>query len=132
LPEIDAAAAARVRSGVAYADIPIARDVARVQSTTQPLSNHYQVQFSSNEKCEAARQQLIKDAERIGQAMIERAIAQDRQIGSGNKASLLMAAIAKPTDEQREIVRRAAGFGLPQEYQAKSAFRFALRLPTDR
>src|SRR5262249_16451177 len=32
----------------------------------QPPS-HYQVQFSSNETCEAARQQLIKDAERIRQ-----------------------------------------------------------------
>jgi hypothetical protein len=28
--------------------------------------SHYQVQFSSNQTCEAARQQLIKDAERIG------------------------------------------------------------------
>jgi hypothetical protein len=55
--------------------------------------SHYQVQFSSNETCEAARQQLIK-AERIGQAMIERATAQDRQIGGGNKTSLVMAAIA--------------------------------------
>jgi hypothetical protein len=36
----------------------------------------------------------IKDAERIGQAMIERATAQDRQIGSGNKTSLLIAAMA--------------------------------------
>jgi hypothetical protein len=40
------------------------------------------------------RQQLIKDAERIGQAVIERATAQDRQLGSGNKTSLLMTAIA--------------------------------------
>jgi hypothetical protein len=39
------------------------------------------------------RQQLIKDAERIGQAVIERATAQDRQLGSGNKTSLLMTAI---------------------------------------
>jgi hypothetical protein len=62
-------------------------------ASNQPPS-HYQVQFSSNETCEAARQQLIKDAERIGQAMIERATAQDRQIGSGNKTSLLMAAMA--------------------------------------
>jgi hypothetical protein len=60
----------------------------------QPPS-HYQVEFSSNEACEAARLQLIKDAERIGQAMIDRATAQDRQIGSGNKTSLLMAAISK-------------------------------------
>ena len=37
----------------------------------QSLSD-YQVPFSSNEACEAARLQLIKDAERIGQAMIER------------------------------------------------------------
>jgi hypothetical protein len=36
-------------------------------ASNQPPS-HYQVQFSSNETCEAARQQLIKDAERIGQA----------------------------------------------------------------
>jgi len=34
-------------------------------ASNQPPS-HYQVQFSSNETCEAARQQLIKDAERIG------------------------------------------------------------------
>jgi hypothetical protein len=39
--------------------------------------DHYQVPFSSNEACEAARLQLIKDAERIGQSMIERASAQD-------------------------------------------------------
>ena len=43
--------------------------------------DHYQVPFSSNEACEAARLQLIKDAERIGHSMIERASAQDRQIG---------------------------------------------------
>ena len=54
----------------------------------------YQVPFSSNEACEAARLQLIKDAERIGQSMIERATAQDRQIGSNNKTALLMAAIS--------------------------------------
>jgi hypothetical protein len=54
----------------------------------------YQVPFSSNEACEAARLQLIKDAERIGQAMIERATAQDRQIGGNNKTALLMAAIS--------------------------------------
>jgi len=59
----------------------------------QPPS-HYQVEFSSNEACEAARLQLIKDAERIGQSMIERASVQDRQIGSNNKTSLVMAAIA--------------------------------------
>jgi hypothetical protein len=59
----------------------------------QPPS-HYQVPFNSNEACEAAQQQLIKDAERIRQAMIDRATAQDRQIGSNNKTSLLMAAIA--------------------------------------
>ena len=34
----------------------------------QPPS-HYQVEFSSNETCEAGRLQLIKDAERIGQSM---------------------------------------------------------------
>ena len=56
----------------------------------QPPS-HYQVEFSSNEACEAARLKLIKDAERIGQSMIERATAQDRQIGSN---TLLMAAIS--------------------------------------
>jgi hypothetical protein len=37
-------------------------------ASNQPPS-HYQVQFSSNETCEAARQQLVKDAERIGQAV---------------------------------------------------------------
>jgi hypothetical protein len=37
----------------------------------QPPS-HYQVEFSSNEACEAARLKLIKDAERIGQSMIDR------------------------------------------------------------
>jgi hypothetical protein len=36
----------------------------------QPPSD-YQVPFSSNEACEAARLKLIKDAERIGQSMIE-------------------------------------------------------------
>src|SRR5262245_59929653 len=59
----------------------------------QPPSD-YQVPFSSNEACEAARLQLIKDAERIGQSMIERATAQDRQIGGNNKTALLMAAIS--------------------------------------
>ena len=54
----------------------------------QPPSD-YQVPFSSNEACEAARLQLIKDAERIGQAMIERASAQDRQIGGNNKTAPL-------------------------------------------
>ena len=58
----------------------------------QPPS-HYQVEFSSNEACEAARLQLIKDAERIRQSMIERA-TQDRQIGSNNKTALLMEAIS--------------------------------------
>jgi hypothetical protein len=59
----------------------------------QPPS-HYQVEFSSNEACEAARLKLLKDAERIGQSMIERATAQDRQIGSNSKTTLLMAAIS--------------------------------------
>jgi hypothetical protein len=59
----------------------------------QPPSD-YQVPFSSNEACEAARLQLIKDSERIGQSMIERASAQDRQIGGNNKTALLMAAIS--------------------------------------
>ena len=58
----------------------------------QPPS-HYQVEFGSNEACEVARLKLIKDAERIGQSMIERA-AQDRQMGSNNKTALLMAAIS--------------------------------------
>jgi hypothetical protein len=57
----------------------------------QPPS-HYQVEFSSNKACEAARLKLIKDAERIGQSMI--ATTQDRQIGSNNKTTLLMAAIS--------------------------------------
>jgi hypothetical protein len=61
-------------------------------SSAQPPS-HYEVEFSSNEACEAARLQLIKDAERIRQSMIERA-TQDRQIGSNNKTALLMAAIS--------------------------------------
>ena len=52
------------------------------------------VQYGSNEACEAARLKLIKDAERIGQSMIERATAQDRQMGSNNKTALLMAAIS--------------------------------------
>ena len=50
----------------------------------QPPSD-YQVEFSSNEACEAARLKLIKDGERIGQAMIERATAQDRQLGGITK-----------------------------------------------
>ena len=58
----------------------------------QPPS-HYQVEFSSNEACEAARLKLIKDAERIGQSMIERATALDK-IGSNNKTALSMAAIS--------------------------------------
>ena len=62
-------------------------------ASAQPRS-HYQVEFSSNEACEAARLQLIKGAERIGQSMIERASAQDRQIGSNNKTALVMAAIS--------------------------------------
>ena len=59
----------------------------------QPAS-HYQVEFSSNEACEAARLKLIKDAERIGQSMIERASPQDRQIGGNSRTTLLMAAIS--------------------------------------
>jgi hypothetical protein len=35
-------------------------------ASNQPPS-HYQVQFSSNQTCEAARQQLIKDAELTSQ-----------------------------------------------------------------
>jgi hypothetical protein len=58
------------------------------------LPSHYEVEFSSNEACQAARLQLIKDAERIRQTMIEGANAQDRQIGSNNKTALLMAAIS--------------------------------------
>jgi hypothetical protein len=61
-------------------------------SSAQPPS-HYEVEFSAHEACEAARQQLIKDAERIRQSMIEGA-AQDRQIGSNNKTALLMTAIS--------------------------------------
>jgi hypothetical protein len=38
----------------------------------QPPSN-YQVPFSSSEACEAARLQVIKDAERIRQEMLARA-----------------------------------------------------------
>ena len=75
---------------VTHDGIPVARDVARIWSTP----DHYQVPFSSNEACEAARLQLIKDAERIGPSMIERASAQDRQIGSNNKTALVMAAIS--------------------------------------
>ena len=62
-------------------------------SSAQP-PDHYQVEFSSNEACEAARLQLIKDAERIRQSMIDGATAQDRQIGSNNKTALVMAAIS--------------------------------------
>jgi hypothetical protein len=62
-------------------------------SSAQPPS-HYEVEFSSNEACEAARLQLIKDAERIGRSMIERATAHDRQIGNNNKTALLMVAIS--------------------------------------
>src|SRR5215813_1540458 len=62
----DGWAARQRRDLVAYEGIPIARDVVRVQSTAQPLSGT--VQFERNG--EAARQQLIKDAERIGQAMM--------------------------------------------------------------
>ena len=43
-------------------------------SSAQPPS-HYEVEFNSNEACEVARLQLIEDAERIGQSMIERATA---------------------------------------------------------
>jgi hypothetical protein len=39
----------------------------------QPPS-HYQVPFNSNEACEAARQQLIKDAERIRQRRLTAAL----------------------------------------------------------
>jgi hypothetical protein len=74
----------------------------------QPPS-HYQVPFSSNEACEAARLQLIKDAERIGQSMIERATAQDRQIGSNNKTALLMTAIANAPYVSVVCVQTSAG-----------------------
>src|SRR5262249_41701470 len=67
--------------------------------------DHYQVPFSSNEACEAARLQLIKDAERIGQSMIERASAQDRQIGSNNKTALVMAAMRLTS--QLSVFKRA-------------------------
>ena len=72
----------------------------------QPASD-YQVPFSSNEACEAARLQLIKDAERIGQSMIERATAQDRQIGGNNKTALLMAAISNAPTSQPSVFKRA-------------------------
>src|SRR5262249_58632540 len=39
--------------------------------------DHYQVPFSSNEACEAARLQLIKDAERLGPWSIYLASAQE-------------------------------------------------------
>src|SRR5262249_43204530 len=71
--------------------------------------DHYQVPFSSNEACEAARLQLIKDAERIGQSMIERASAQDRQIGSNNKTSLVMAAISNAPYVSAVCVQPSAG-----------------------
>jgi hypothetical protein len=77
----------------ADAEVPMMVFLLLVTWLGQPPS-HYQVEFSSNEACEAARLQLIKDAERIGQSMIERATAQDRQIGSNNKTALLMAAIS--------------------------------------
>jgi hypothetical protein len=72
----------------------------------QPPSD-YQVPFSSNEACEAARLQLIKDGERIGRAMIERATAQDRQIDGNNKTALLMAAISNAPYVSAVCVQRA-------------------------
>jgi hypothetical protein len=71
--------------------------------------DHYQVPFSSNETCEAARLHLIKDAERIGQSMIERASAQDRQIGSNNKTALVMAAISNAPYVSAVCVQTSAG-----------------------
>src|SRR5262249_5245233 len=72
----------------------------------QPASD-YQVEFSSKEACEDARLQLIKDAARIGQAMIERATAQDRQIRGNNKPALLMAAIQMRLTSQPSVFKRA-------------------------
>jgi len=72
----------------------------------QPPS-HYQVEFSSNEACEAARLQLIKDAERIRQSMIERATEQGRQIGGNNKTALLMGAISNAPTSQLSVFKKA-------------------------
>ena len=71
--------------------------------------DHYQVEFSSNEACEAARLQLIKDAERIRQSMIDGATAQDRQIGSNNKTALVMAAISNAPYVSAVCVQTSAG-----------------------
>jgi hypothetical protein len=79
-------------------------------ASNQPPS-HYQVQFSSSETCEAARQQLIKDAERIGQAMIERATAQDRQIGGGNKTLKTGSTIRRCRQRVRPQGRSTASLG---------------------
>ena len=57
----------------------------------QPPS-HYQVEFSSNEACEAARLKLIKDAERIGQSMIQRATARLHRSAAGAVRHLVAAA----------------------------------------
>ena len=65
--------------------------------------------FTDQSKCEAARLQLIKDAERIGQSMIERASAQDRQIGSNNKTALVMAAISNAPYVSAVCVQTSAG-----------------------
>ena len=77
-------------------------------SSAQPPS-HYEVEFNSNEACEAARLQLIKDAERIRQSMIAGATAQDRQIGSNNKTALLMAAISNAPYVSAVCVQTSAG-----------------------
>jgi hypothetical protein len=70
--------------------------------------SHYQVEFSSNEACEAARLKLIKDAERIGQSMIERATAQDRQIGSNNFQMRLTSQLSvfKQVQTRRNVAKK--------------------------
>jgi hypothetical protein len=73
----------------------------------QPPS-HYQVEFSSNDACEAARLQLIKDTERIRQSMIERATEQGRQIGGNNKTALLMGAISNAPYVSAVCVQKSA------------------------
>ena len=58
--------------------------------------------------CEAARLQLIKDAERIRQSMIERATEQGRQIGGNNKTALLMGAISNAPYVSAVCVQKSA------------------------
>jgi hypothetical protein len=73
----------------------------------QPPS-HYQVEFSSNEACEAARLQLIKDAERIRQSMIERALSKADRLVAINKTALLMGTISNAPYVSAVCVQKSA------------------------